>query len=48
MSFLLAPEADRPERTYEVRTYVEGGFWQIQVVDETTTNDVKSPCKERP
>lgn len=35
----------RPERTYEIRTYSEGGVWQIQVVDQTSTYDVKSPCK---
>jgi hypothetical protein len=35
----------RAGRTYEVRTYLEGGYWQIQVVDQTTTYDVKSPCK---
>jgi hypothetical protein len=36
----------RPGRTYEVRTYAEGGVWNVQVVDETTTYDVKSPCKD--
>jgi len=35
----------RPERTYEVRTFIEGQVWNIQVVDQTTTYDVKSPCK---
>jgi len=42
----------RPGRTYEVRTYAEGGGWHIQVIDQTTTYDVQSPCKrlltERP
>jgi len=37
----------RPDRTYEVRTFVEGGVWHIEVVDQTTTYDVKSPCKQR-
>jgi len=36
----------RAGRSYEVRTYLEGGSWQIQVVDQTTTYDVKSPCKK--
>ena len=36
----------RAGRTYEARTYLEGGYWQIQVVDQTTTYDVKSPCKK--
>lgn len=38
----------RGDRMYEVRTYKEGGVWQIQVVDQHTTYDVKSPCKRRP
>jgi hypothetical protein len=38
----------RPGRTYEVRTYVEGGVWQIQVIDHTTTYDVKSACLTGP
>jgi len=38
----------RPGRTYEVRTFAEGGVWHVEVVDQTTTYDVKSPCKERP
>ena len=36
----------RGGRDYEVRTYAEGGVWKIEVVDQTTTFDVKSPCKE--
>jgi hypothetical protein len=36
----------RPGRTYEVRTYVEGEAWHIEVVDQATTYDVKSPCKK--
>jgi hypothetical protein len=35
----------RPEHTYEVRTFAEGGYWRIEVVDQTSTYDVKSPCK---
>jgi hypothetical protein len=31
--------------TYEIRSYVEGGVWQVQVVDQSTTFDVKSPCQ---
>jgi hypothetical protein len=38
----------RPGRTYEVRTFIEGQVWNIQVVDQTTTYDVKSPCKKKP
>jgi hypothetical protein len=38
----------RPGRTYEVRTFVDGGVWHVEVVDQTTTYDVKSPCKQRP
>jgi hypothetical protein len=36
----------RSGRTYEVRTYAEGGVWKVEVVDQTTTFDVKSPCKD--
>jgi hypothetical protein len=36
----------RPGRTYEARTYAEGGVWKVEVVDQTTTFDVKSPCIE--
>jgi hypothetical protein len=38
----------RPGRTYEVRTYAEGSVWKVEVVDQTTTYDVKSPCKPEP
>lgn len=31
--------------TYEARSYVEGGVWQVQVIDRATTYDVKSPCQ---
>ena len=35
-------------RDYEVRTFVEGGVWHVEVIDQTTTYDVKSPCKHPP
>ncbi len=35
----------RAGRQYEVRTFEESGGWQIQVIDQSTTYDVKSPCK---
>jgi len=42
---LMACFIARPDRTYEVRTFGEGGLWKIEVVDQETTYDVKSPCK---
>jgi hypothetical protein len=42
---LMACFIARPSRTYEVRTFGEGGVWKVEVVDQTTTYDVKSPCK---
>ena len=35
-------------RDYEARTFVEGGVWHVEVIDQTTTYDVKSPCKRPP
>ena len=35
----------RPRHTYEVRTFVEGGVWRIEVFDQETTYTVQSPCK---
>jgi hypothetical protein len=35
----------RPRHTYEVRTFVEGGVWKIEVFDQETTYTVQSPCK---
>jgi hypothetical protein len=42
---LMACFIARPNRIYEVRTFGEGGVWKVEVVDQTTTYDVKSPCK---
>jgi hypothetical protein len=42
---LMACFIARSNRTYEVRTFGEGGVWKVEVVDQTTTYDVKSPCK---
>jgi hypothetical protein len=42
---LMACFIARPNRTYEVRTFGEGGVWKVEVIDQTTTYDVKSPCK---
>lgn len=37
-----------PDRTYEVRTYLEGRSWHVEVIDQTTTFDVRSPCETGP
>jgi hypothetical protein len=38
----------RPSHTYEVRTFVEGGVWKVEVFDHETTYTVQSPCKRAP
>ena len=35
----------RPEQTYEVRVIADGSAWHIQVIDQSTTYEVQSPCK---
>jgi len=45
---LVACFIARPGRTYRIRTFGESGVWKIELFDEQTTYDVKSPCKTAP